>query len=109
MTVNEPTLPALLAATCVIATLLGLIVGHCSPENWQLNVQWQLVWLIADSFGLMPTLLLLRVIELPERGLSVSPTVAWIFAVGSIVGGIVWLRCDDLAAHLATAANAWIL
>ena len=90
MTVNEPTLPPLLAASCVIATLLGLIVA-LFPGKWAAERPMALVWLIADGFGLMPALLLLRVIELPGRGLSVSPTVVWIFSIGSIVGGIVWL------------------
>ena len=51
----------------------------------------ELIWLVADSIGLMPALLLLRAVELPGRGLSVSYATAWLMAIGGLVAGSVWL------------------
>lgn len=90
MTVNRPTLPPALAAACVVATLLGLAVALL-PGKWAAEQPVDLFWLAADGVGLIPSLLLLRVIELPGRGLSVSNATVWIFSVGGIIGGIVWL------------------
>jgi len=90
MTVNMPTLPPQLAASCVVATLLGLVVALL-PGKWAAERPMDLLWLVADGVGLMPALLLLRAVELPGRGLSVSLTTAWIFSVGGLVGAIFWL------------------
>lgn len=90
MTVNNPTLPPTLAATCVAATLAGLALA-LMPGRWAAERPDDLLWLALDGMGLIPTLLLVRAIELPGRGLSVSPAVAWFFAIGSVVGGALWL------------------
>lgn len=88
MTVNSPTLPPALAAACVVATLLGLAVALL-PGKWAAERPLDLIWLVADSVGLMPALLLLRVVELPGRGLSVSNSAAWLFAIGGLLAGSV--------------------
>ena len=90
MTVNTPTLPPSLAATCVAATLIGLTLA-LMPGRWAAERPDDLLWLALDGMGLIPTLLLVRAVELPGRGLSVSPAVAWFFAIGSVVGGALWL------------------
>lgn len=90
MTANTPTLPWSLAAACVVMTLAGLALALL-PGRWAAERPADLLWLAADGVALMPTLILWRAIELPGRGLSVSPAVAWIFAIGSVVGGAVWL------------------
>ncbi len=90
MTFNSPTLPPRLAAACVAATLLGLALALL-PGRWAAQCPLDLVWLGGDGLGLMPALLLLRVIELPGRGLSVSVAMAWLLAVGGILAGVVWL------------------
>lgn len=90
MTANWPTLSPVLAAACVAATLLGLAVVILAG-NWATHRPKDLLWLLADGVGVMSVLLLLRVVELPGRGLSVSPTIVWIFAVGGLLGGAVWL------------------
>jgi hypothetical protein len=90
MTVNTPTLPLRLAAACAVATLAGLAVA-LAPGRWAAERPGDLMWLAADGAGLMPALLLLRAVELPGRGLSVTPAVAWAFAVGGLVAGAVWL------------------
>jgi hypothetical protein len=90
MTVNSPTLPPVLATACVAATLLGLAVALL-PGKWAAKRPLDLLWLVADGAGLMPVLLLLRAVELPGRGLSVSHTAAWLFAIGGLLAGSVWL------------------
>ena len=90
MTLNSPTLPPGLAAACVAATLIGLAVA-LSPGRWAAQRPLDLMWLVADSLGLMPALLLLRAIELPGRGLSISDSTARLFGVGGLVAGLVWL------------------
>lgn len=90
MTVNSPTLPPALAAACVVATLLGLAIALL-PGKWAAERPLDLTWLVVDSVGLMPPLLLLRVAELPGRGVSVSDSAALLIAVGRLLAGSVWL------------------
>ena len=90
MTVNAPTLPLSLAVACAAAALAGLAVALL-PGRWAAERPGDLIWLALDGAGLVPALLLLRAIELPGRGLSISPAVAWFFGIGGVVGGAVWL------------------
>ena len=90
MTSNAPTLPLPLAMACAAAALAGLALALL-PGRWAAERPGELVWLALDGMGLIPVLLLLRAIELPARGLSVSPNVAWFFAIGGVIGGAVWL------------------
>jgi hypothetical protein len=90
LTVNTPTLPPTLAALCVAATLVGLALALW-PGAWAAQRPSDLLWLAGDGVGLMPTLLLLRAIELPGRGLMVTVPLAVLAAVGGILVGIGWL------------------
>ena len=90
MTANAPTLPLSLAAACVAATLGGLALA-LPVGRWAAERPGDLVWLAADGLGLVPALMLLRAVELPGRGLSVSPAVAWGAALGGLGGGALWL------------------
>ena len=90
MTVNTPTLPLALAMLCVAATLAGLALALW-PGAWAAQRPGDLVWLAGDGVGLMPTLLLLRTVELPGRGLSVTVPLAVLAAVGGTLLGIGWL------------------
>lgn len=90
MTVNRPTLPAALAAACVASTLVGLAFALW-PAAWAAQRPLDLLWLGVDGAGLLPILLLLRVVELPSRGVAVSESLAAIVVVGSIAGGAGWL------------------
>lgn len=90
MMVNTPTLPPSLAAACVVATLVGLAVA-LMPGRMAAERPDDLLWLAADGLGLVPPLLLLRVVELPGRGLSVSPAIVWTFAIGGTAVGFAWL------------------
>ena len=56
-------------------------------------------WLMLDGLGLVPCLMLLRALDLPGRT-SVTVQVAWLFAVGSLVAGALWLG-------LVTGLRVW--
>ena len=99
MTLNSPTLPPGLAGACVVATLAGLALALL-PGEWAARRPRDLLWLAFDGVGLMPALLLLRAIELPGRGVSVSVSMARVFAVGGILAGLVWLG-------MMTALRLW--
>lgn len=90
MTVNTPVLPFNLAAACVLATLGGLAVA-LPAATWAGQRPRDLVWLGLDGLGLMPTLMMLRAVELPGRGLSLSPALAWTLAAVAVLGGAFWL------------------
>jgi hypothetical protein len=89
MTLNWPTLPPPNATACVVATLIGLALA-LAPGAWAARRPLDLVWLVLDGVGLMPSLLFLRVIELPGRGL-VSASTAYPVALGATFAGGVWL------------------
>jgi hypothetical protein len=89
MTLNRPTLPASHAAACLFATLIGLALA-LTPGRSAAERPADLLWLALDGAGLMPSLLLLRAIELPGRGL-VGPIPAYAVASGGTFAGIVWL------------------
>lgn len=98
-TLNAPALPLSLAAACAIATLLGLALALL-PGAWAAERPVDLAWLAADGVGLMPALLLVRAVELPGRGLSISPPAAWLVAAGWLVAGAMWLAA-------MSALRAW--
>ena len=89
-TANSPTLPPALAVACAVATLVGLALA-LMPGVFAAQQPYELIWLALDGAGLVPTLLLLRAIELPGKGLGVSTSLAYFVAIGSVVGGVVWL------------------
>jgi hypothetical protein len=89
MTFNWPTLSPSNASACVVATLIGLALALV-PGSLATQRPLDLGWLILDGLGLMPSLLLLRAIELPSRGL-VSVPVAYLAALGGTLAGVVWL------------------
>jgi hypothetical protein len=89
MTCNSPVMPPSLATACVAATLSGLALA-LPPGTWAAQRPSDLVWVASDGIGLMPTLLLLRAVELPGRGLTRVP-VAYLGALGGILAGMVWL------------------
>lgn len=90
MTANTPVLPLPLAVASAATALAGLALA-LMPGRWAADRPDDLLWLMLDGMGLVPALLLLRAIELPGRGLSVSPTVVWFFAIGAVIGGALWL------------------
>jgi hypothetical protein len=89
MTFNQPTLPFYLAGVCTIITLLGLALA-VSPGVLAAQRPFELGSLVMRGIGLLPSLLLLRVIELPSRGL-VSVHTAYSVVIGGMLAGIIWL------------------
>jgi hypothetical protein len=98
MTVNWPTLPLSNATACVVAALIGLALA-LAPGSLAAQQPLDLGWLVLDGVGLMPSLLLLRAIELPSRGL-VSGPVAYLAALGGTLAGAIWLG-------VVTGLHAW--
>jgi hypothetical protein len=90
MSVNWPALPLSLALACTLATLAGLAFA-LMPGAAAARRPADLAWLVLDGVGLMPSLLLLRAVELPARGLRVSVPVAYLAAFGGTLGGAAWL------------------
>lgn len=89
MTLNSPTLPLASALACLLATLTALALALV-PGAWAARRPLHLGWLTLDGIGLMPTLLLLRAVELPTRGVVNIP-VAYIAAIGGMLAGSAWL------------------
>jgi hypothetical protein len=89
MRVNQPTLPFSLALAALATTLIGLAIGLPLASLAAQKME-RLLWLLVIGMGLVPSLLLLRVLELPAQGL-VDPRQAVIVAVGSTVAGFFWL------------------
>jgi hypothetical protein len=89
MRVNEPTLPLRDAVACVAAALAGLAFA-LMPGAAAAERPADLLWTALHGAGLMPSLLLVRALELPGQGL-ISPTMAWGAAVGGTLAGAGWL------------------
>lgn len=98
MNVNRPTLPLSTATICAVVTLAGLAVALI-PGALAAQRPSDLWWLMFDGIGLMPSLLTLHVIELPDRG-SVTSGTAYLMAFGSIFVGVLWLG-------IMTGLRAW--
>ncbi len=90
MTANDPTLPFELASMTAVVATAGLAIA-LMPGSRAWQRPGDLFWLAFDGLGLMPAMLLLRAIELPGRGLSVTLQVALLFALGGTLAGILWL------------------
>lgn len=102
MTLNAPTLPLDLALACAGVTLIGLALALW-PARIAAEQPQAFFWLMLDGVGLLPIFVVVRVLELPARGVSMPPTLAWVLALGSLLAawfwwlGIGWLRARVLA------------
>jgi hypothetical protein len=90
MTVNSPTLPPALAAACAVSAMLGLAVALL-PGKWAAERPLDVLWLLADSLGLVPPLVLLHAVEFTSRRSAANDGSAWILVGVTIVIGMVWL------------------
>lgn len=88
MTFNNPVLPLSIALVCTITTLIGLALALFA-SSLAVQKPLEFSWLLAIAVGLIPTFLLLRVIELPHVGLTTTPT-AYSVAVGGTLFGLIW-------------------
>lgn len=97
MRCNQPTLPIMLAGACVLATLSGLALAFAAG-GMAAHQMPELIWRSGFGVGFAPILLLLRSVELPQRGL-IAPERAYLLAAGSLlasmvmVGGLAIIRC----------------
>ncbi len=90
MTVNTPTLPWPLALACSASALAGTGLALAAAD-WAARRPRALALTLADGLGLVPALQLIRAVELPGRGLSISwATVVLIILIG-LLGGAAWL------------------
>lgn len=99
MSCNQPTLPLDLALVCALVALVALVFALL-PGSWAAERPAGLAWLALDGAGLMPCLLLLRAVDLPQCGVLDqairvpavgSVPVAQVIAAGAIATGIIWL------------------
>ena len=93
-TQNSPTMPLSIAVAIALATLIGLALA-LMPGALAAHRPRELMWSAIDGLALVPILLLLRAIELPSRGLSVSIVTVYLFEIGSIMGGGMWLASTN--------------
>jgi hypothetical protein len=89
MTFNWPTLPWANALACVAATLLSLPLA-LAPSSLAAQHPAELGWRVLFGLGLLPSLLLLRAIELPGKGFASAPA-AYGMAFGGLLAGALWL------------------
>jgi hypothetical protein len=89
MTFNWPTLPWANALACVAATLLSLPLA-LAPSSLAAQHPAELGWRALYGLGLLPSLLLLRAIELPGKGFASAPA-AYGVAFGGLLAGALWL------------------
>ncbi|MAG37110.1 MAG: hypothetical protein CL878_12815 [Dehalococcoidia bacterium] len=90
MNLNQPVLPLRLAAACTVATLVSLAVA-LSFASLVVHAGGGALWLLLYGAGLMPPLRLIPALELPGRGVAVSPFVAQGAAIGGVIVGAGWL------------------
>lgn len=117
LTVNAPTLPLDLALACAATGLAGLAIALMAGD-WAARRSRELPWLMADGLGLVPALMLVRAVELPGRGLSITTTQVAVIVSGGLIAGAIWLIfltvlrswrrvADPGAAAILTAGLAW--
>ncbi len=97
MRCNQPTLPITLASACVLTTLSGLALA-LAVGRMAAHQMAALIWCSGFGVGFAPILLLLRAVELPQRGL-IAPERAYLLAAGGLlaslmlVSGLAVIRC----------------
>jgi hypothetical protein len=89
MTFGEPKMPFKIALSCAFALIIGLMIGFSFVDDLMTDVKSTFIYLIF-SLGLIPLLLLFRVLELPEKGI-IDLKIAVIVVLISVVGGFCWL------------------
>jgi hypothetical protein len=88
MNVNQPTLSFSHAIPCALTAVIGLAFALLPGEmaSWQPG---RLICLLVAGLGLVPSLLLLRVAELPGQGF-VEALVAYPVSLGTVTAGLIW-------------------
>ncbi|MFO7697743.1 MAG: hypothetical protein R6X16_11405 [Anaerolineae bacterium] len=87
-TLGAPVLPLSLALGCAAVAVLGLVLA-LAPGRMAAARPGALLWLSADGAGLVPPLVLLRVVS-PELRARLGVQTACVVAVGSLLGASLW-------------------
>lgn len=109
MRLNWPTLPLGLALACVASTWAGLALALL-PGSLAASHPGRVWQLMVYGAGLVPSLLLVRAVELPGQGI-LTPGVAYAVVGGALLGGWGWLvlllrlQADVPAPHAIYAAG----
>jgi len=89
MTLGEPEMPFHIAMSAALALQIGLILGMSVVDDLMMNIKKTMIYLVS-GIGLVPFLVLFRVLELPERGI-ISMNYAIAAVVFLFTGGLIWL------------------
>jgi hypothetical protein len=89
MTLGEPKLTFLIAISSVLALSIGIAVGFSVVDDLIKDIRKAIINLLF-GFGLVPFLLLFRVLELPEKGI-ISMNISLLVIAITIVVGFFWL------------------
>lgn len=89
MTFGEPKMTFLIAISSVLALTIGIAIGFSVIDDLIMDYRSAFIYLIS-GLGLVPLLILFRVLELPEKGI-LSMKISILIIVISIVGGFFWL------------------
>lgn len=87
MRLNWPTLPLGLALACVASALAGLALA-LAPASIVAQQPIRLIWTILYGLGVVPSLLLVRAVELTEL---TGALVAYAVAVAAPLAGALWI------------------
>jgi hypothetical protein len=89
MTFGEPVMPFSIAIGSALALIVGMAIGFSVVDDFLNDVRSTFVYLIG-SLGMVPFLMLFRLLELPGKGglsMITSVTIVWM----TLIGGFVWL------------------
>ncbi len=89
MTLGEPKLTFLIAISSALALTIGITIGFSVIDDLIKDYRQTIIYLIF-GLGLVPFLLLFRVLELPEKGILAMKFCVLVIVI-SIVGGFFWL------------------
>lgn len=101
---GTPPLPLNLTLLTLGVTLTGFAAA-LYPGTLAARDMRELVWLLLASAGLLPALLLLRVIELPAEGMA-TPLIAWTVAISTTIVGLAWV-CGVTVFHARQTRQRW--
>jgi len=89
LTVGEPKLTFPIAISTAFSFTIGIAIGFSFIDDLIIDFLSTFIYMVF-SIGLVPILILFRVIELPEKGI-LSVNIAILIIVISILGGFGWL------------------
>jgi len=89
MALGEPKLPFFVAVSSAFALIFGMAVVFCVADDFVKDARQTIIYLIS-GVGLVPFLILFRVLELPGKGMLTMDFSVWIVILSMIVG-FIWL------------------